>query len=52
MNVNNNQLIVTLGKQLLQSFSTDDLSAENLASRYIKLIKEDLLENNAEKKKY
>lgn len=49
MNVNNNQLIVTLGKQLLQSFSTDDLSAENLASRYIKLIKEDLLENNAEK---
>lgn len=49
MNVNNNQLIVTLGKQLLQSFSTDDLSAENLASRYIKLIKDDLLENNAEK---
>lgn len=49
MDTNNDQLIVTLGKQLLKAFDTGDLSSESLASRYISLIKEDLMQSEATK---
>lgn len=46
MDATNPELVITLGKQLVKAFATGDLGSENLASRYIALIKEDLLNKN------